>query len=249
MDTTIHTTAQIANVVQLPILAKVPRIRAWRKTQCYNGSSAEGESFRQLRTSITIASHDKPLKPIMITSAEPGEGKSLVSANLAYSLAHLKKKVVIVDTDMRLPTLHKFFKLSNEVGLGNVLGGEATLDDAIRYVDTHKVHVITSGITSSNPADLIGSNEMRALIEQLVDRFDVVLFDSPAFLAVADSAILSTMVEGVLLVVRCSKSQKEHVQSVYNQLVSGNVNLLGIVANSAERNNSYSYYQNSYRKR
>lgn len=246
LDTTIRNTSEVTSLVKLPLLGSVPKIRNAKAAQYFNGNSAEGEAFRLLRTNLAVYNQEKPLKTITITSAEPGEGKSLVAANLAYSLAQQGQQVVVVDGDLRIPTLHTIFNLPNEVGLVDLLSKKVVIEQAVRSLPDKKISVLTSGkLSSHNPADLLSSPELLSVIKELTEKFDAVIIDTPAFLAVADSTIISTLTDGVLMVVRCDKSRKEHVQTAFQQMVDANINLVGTVANSADRNPSYAYYQNA----
>jgi polysaccharide biosynthesis transport protein len=243
LDTKLHTTAQIENITRLPILAQVPTIRSGQHARLYNGTSVEGEIFRLLRTNIAVGSRDKQMKLLMVTSAEPGEGKSMITSNLAYSMGQLKQKVLIIDGDMRLPNVHLIFGIRNDVGLSSVLRKEATLEQAVQFLPDQNVHVLTSGPTPSNPADLLSSAEMTALLEKLTEQYDIVLLDTPAFLAVADSTILATLADGVVLVVRYAKSERDSVRTAQTQLEGAGADLIGVVANGAELKQSYRYYQ------
>jgi capsular exopolysaccharide synthesis family protein len=179
----------------------------------------------------------------MVTSAEPGEGKSLITTNLAYAMGQLNQKVIIVDGDMRLPNVHTIFGIKNEVGLSNVLRKEVRLEQAVQYLPDQHVHVLTSGPTPSHPADLLSSSEMTALLEKLTEQYDIVLLDTPAFLAVADSTILASLADGVVLVVRYAKSERDSVRTAQSKLESAGADLIGVVANGAELKQSYRYYQ------
>jgi capsular exopolysaccharide synthesis family protein len=243
LDTKLHTTEQIESVTKLPILAQVPTIRSGQTARLYNGTSVEGEIFRLLRTNIAVGSRSKQMKLLMVTSAEPGEGKSLITTNLAYAMGQLNQKVLIVDGDMRLPNVHTIFGIKNEVGLSNVLRKEVRLEQAVQYLPDQHVHVLTSGPTPSHPADLLSSSEMTALLEKLTEQYDIVLLDTPAFLAVADSTILASLADGVVLVVRYAKSERDSVRTAQSKLESAGADLIGVVANGAELKQSYRYYQ------
>lgn len=243
LDTRIHTTQQIETITKLPILAQVPTLQN-SDSKLYNGTSVEGEIFRLLRTNISVSSRSKAMKLLMVTSAEPGEGKSVISANLAYTMGQLDQKVIIIDGDMRLPNVHSIFGIKNDVGLSNVLRKEVSVDQAVQYLPDRHIHVLTSGPTPPNPADLLSSSEMLNIIKELTKKFDVVLLDSPAYLAVADSTILATMADAVLLVVRYAKSERESVRSAKSQLQGAGADIIGVVANGAEMRPAYRYYQN-----
>ncbi|NJN19738.1 MAG: polysaccharide biosynthesis tyrosine autokinase, partial [Oscillochloris sp.] len=247
-DNRLHTPDHIAKLVQLPILANIPRIGRRARKGCCNGSTPAGESFRQLRTNLTLLRNGDTPKTIIVTSAEPGEGKTLVAANLAYSLSQLGRRVLVIDADLRLPTLHTIFNVENRVGLGNVLHEQATLEDAVAVSSSHNLHVIPSGSSAANPADLLSSTQFHALLQRLAERYDAVVIDSPAYLAVADANILTRLADAVLFVVRCAWSNRHSVQSAYGQMALADAPLLGVVANGTGRNRSYAYYRKRYSK-
>jgi succinoglycan biosynthesis transport protein ExoP len=242
LDTTLYTTKQITDAAKLSPLGMIPAARRRPGMSIFNSNSPEEEAFRHLRTNLLAFNHDQPLQTLLITSAEPGEGKSTVVANLACSLAKSGRKVIVVDGDMRLPTLHKIFDLSNQVGLSSVLKQEVPINEAVQDTNVPGVQVLTSGPSASNPAELLGSSPMTALMEQLVQQFDMVLLDSPALLAVTDAAVLAPTVDGVVLVVSCAQTREETVAAACQQLVSVKARLVGVVVNRAEQAGSYYFY-------
>jgi capsular exopolysaccharide synthesis family protein len=245
LDTTLYTTEDIETVTELAIIGQIPMTKREQQITFLNGHSAQGESFRRLRTNIFIPDHEVSLQTLLVTSAEPGEGKSTIVANLAYAVAQAGRQVLVIDCDLRLPTLHKIFNLSNEIGLSNVLKQEATLTEAIQASQIPGVQVLTSGPSPAYPAELLGSPHMSALLEQLKQQFDLILLDSPASLAVTDAAVLAPLVDGVLLVVGRAQSRQRAVEAAQQQLTSVKARLVGIVVNRAELFSSYHYY---YRK-
>lgn len=139
--------------------------------------------------------------------------------------------------------MHRIFGLSNDVGLADLLTGKAEIEQAVRYVADKKVSVLTSGKADANPADLLSAPALEAVLDQLAERFDVVVMDSPAYLAVADSTLITTLADGVVFIVRYEKSRKEHVQAAYDQMKQAEINLIGVVANGAEQSRGYQYYR------
>jgi capsular exopolysaccharide synthesis family protein len=224
------------------MLGKIPKIGK-QKATFLNGNSPEGEAFRHLRTNIFAYSRRADLKSLLVTSAEAGEGKSTIIVNLAYTIAQSGRKVVVVDSDLRMPTLHKTFGLANDVGLSNLLRQEATLETALRQTSEPGIAVITSGPLPSNPAELLESSHMATVLAQLHQRYDIVLLDAPAFLAVTDAAVLAPQVDGVLLVVQLAQTRQEAVAEVSQRLATIHARAVGFVVSRAELDTRSTYYQ------
>jgi capsular exopolysaccharide synthesis family protein len=205
--------------------------------------SIAAESYRTLRTNLQYSSFDEEYKVIVVTSSEPGEGKSTTAGNLALSIAQGDKKVALVDCDLRKPSIHKKFELSNTVGLSDVIVGKEDISIVgHRYNDN--LTVLTSGKIPPNPSEMLASKSMKALIDALKSVFDCVILDTPPVQAVTDAQILSTRADGTLLVVRAEKTKKESVLNSVNLLKKVNANIIGTVLNGvdAKRSNYYYYY-------
>ena len=245
LDTTLYTMEQIEEATELSVLGKIPSARKRRQIALFNGNSPQGEAFRRLRTYIFTLDHDAPLQTLLVTSAEPREGKSTIVANLAFTVAQSGRKVIVVDADLRRPTLHKIFDLSNKIGLSSILTQEATLDEAVQDSKIPGVQALTSGPLPPNPAELLGSPQMTALIEQLVQQFDLVVLDTPSLLAVSDVAVLAPAFDGVVLVVGRAQAQRKAVRAARQQLADLKARSIGVVVNRAEQDGRYDYY---YRK-
>lgn len=197
------------------------------------------ESYRTLRTNIQYSSFDKEYRVILVTSSEPGEGKSTTSGNLALSLAQGDKKVILVDCDLRKPSLHKNFKISNLYGLSDVLIGKETLEDASGKKGN--LTILTAGKIPPNPSEMLASNAMTNLIEDLKKDYDYIILDTPPVQAVTDSQILSTKADGTILVVRAEKTKKDSVQNSIGLLRKVNANIIGTVLNGVD-NSRHKYY-------
>jgi capsular exopolysaccharide synthesis family protein len=208
----------------------------------FNGTSLEGEAFRRLRTNLFTLNHDEPLKCLLITSAEPEEGKSTIAANLAFSMAQSGRKVIVVDGHLRLPTLHKIFGLTNRFGLSSVLEGRAMFEEAVQGSEVQGVDVLTSGPLPPNPAELLSSPQMSRLLRDLVSRYDQVLLDTPSFLAVTDAATVASKVDGVVLVVGRAQARQGSVRTASQQLADVHANCIGVVVNRSETDGVYNYY-------
>lgn len=208
--------------------------------------SVAAEAYRILRTNLQFTLPGETLDSIIITSAGPGEGKSTVSANLAVSLAQTGQKVIVVNADLRRPTLHKHFDLGDRVGLTSVLVGQATLEDALQTTKVPGVQVLTAGPMPPNPAELLGSDRMQALIDELETMCDLVIVDAPPVLAVADAGLVSRFVDGCLLVVNVGLTQREAAVSAKEQLDKVGARILGTVVNRVNQGGGYAYYYYYY---
>jgi non-specific protein-tyrosine kinase len=247
LDTTLYTTEQIENATQMATVGQVPASKDNLSiARLGSGHYPQLESFRRLRTNI-LASGPGGSQVVLLTSAKRGEGKSTVSGNLAVTIAQSGREVVVVDCDLRLPTVHKLFDLPNKRGLTNILAGEVSVDEAMQYSAFPRVQVITSGPLPPNPTELLGSQRMLDLIEQLKGIFDFIVLDTPALLSVADAAVLAPGVDNVILVVAQSQTRRGDVQAVRQQLSNVHVKSMEVVVNRAEPNGSYAYYESEAR--
>lgn len=207
--------------------------------------SPAAEAFRTLRTNITFSATDKPIKTLMVTSSIPGEGKSTIISNVAISLAQAGQKVLLVDCDMRRPSLQKILGLTNKTGLTNIMVEDAPFDEVIQSGWVEGLKVITTGPLPPNPAELIGSHKMKALIENLKSKADIILFDAPPVIAVTDAQLLASKLDGVILVVRSGSVSKDLVQKSKELLNNVNGHIVGTVLNRAEyEDKSHYYYYN-----
>ncbi|MFC2036543.1 polysaccharide biosynthesis tyrosine autokinase [Chloroflexota bacterium] len=243
LDTTLYATEQIKKLTELPILGQVPSAGRQDQPVLFNGTSPQGEAFRRLRTNLFSLDHDSSLQTLLVTSAEPREGKSTIVGNLAFAVAQSGRKVIVVDAHLRLPTLHKIFDLSNRVGLSTVLEQKATLDGAVQKAEIPGVHVLTSGPLPVNPAELISSPQMSDLVRQLAQQFDMILLDTPSLLAVTDAAAVSQTVNGVVLVVERGHARQESVRAAREQMADVKVSPVGVIVNRSKQNGIYDYYE------
>ncbi|MEN1968853.1 CpsD/CapB family tyrosine-protein kinase [Lentibacillus sp. N15] len=207
-----------------------------------NPKSPVSEQFRTVRTNLQFASVDEALKTILVTSSGPSEGKSSSIANLAVVYAQQGKKVLLVDADMRKPTVHYTFRLDNLSGLSNYLVGEGALADAISETDVMDLDVITCGPIPPNPSELLGSKKMERFIQEAGESYDVILFDTPPVLAVTDAQILANLCNGSLLIVRSKQTELEPAKKAIDVLQSAKAKFLGVVLNDQEKKESNYYY-------
>jgi len=205
------------------------------------------ESFRSLRTNLQFSGIDAPLKTLLITSASPSDGKSSVAANLATVIAQSDKEVVIIDGDMRRPTMHKVFKLSNRLGLSDYfIRTPDKMTGVVKKTAVNGLSIITSGSLPPNPSELLASTKMQDVINLLTKHFDMVILDSPPLLAVTDALILAKSVDGVILVIDPKKTKRGAIQQAVEQLKRLDARLLGIVLNNIKVKRSSYYYNREY---
>lgn len=205
--------------------------------------SIVAEQFRTVRTNIQFSMIDQDLKTLVITSAGPGAGKSLIAANLATTFGSEDYRVLLVDADLRKPTVHETFRLKNSTGLTTLLmNRRSKLTDMIYKTATEGLYLLTSGPIPPNPADLLGSNRMDALVKEMKDTFDLVIFDMPPLLPVTDAQVMAGKVGGVIFVVLMNGVKKEEVQQAKEMLEMADANVLGAIFNQAENAGAGYYY-------
>ncbi len=208
--------------------------------------SMVSEAFRMLRTNLQFVGVDKPLKKIVITSSNPREGKSVVAANLAISIASTGSKVLLIGADLRRPRVHKLFFLENYKGLSSLLAGDLKMDDVANETPVENLYVITSGPIPPNPAEILGSAKMNQFIEKASSVYDMIIFDSPPVNTVADASILSSIADGVILVVEAGVTAREAAILAKEQLEKINARILGVVLNKAKQSSEGYYYYYYY---
>lgn len=208
-----------------------------------NPKSIVSEQFRTLRTNVNFSMPDHELRTLLFTSASPGEGKSTVAANTAVVFAQEGKKVLLIDADMRKPTVHYTFHMTNTLGLSNLLTRQATLFEATKISDVDNLDVVTCGPIPPNPAELLGSKTMGKLIEEMKEHYDVIIFDAPPVLSVTDGQILSNQCEGTILVLSAGQTEKESISKAKDALDSAQANIIGAVLNNFELGKEHGYYQ------
>lgn len=210
----------------------------------YDPKSPISEQYRTIRTNILYSSVDEEIRSLMVTSSGPGEGKSTTTANLAVVFAQQGKTVLLVDADLRKPTVHYTFKLENTIGLTTILTNQTKLMDAVNKTDESNLYILSSGPIPPNPSELLGSKAMLNFMEQALEEFDLVIFDTPPVLAVTDAQILGNICQGSVLVVSSGKTEKDSLVKTKELLTATNGKLLGVVLNNkkADKKGSYYYY-------
>jgi capsular exopolysaccharide synthesis family protein len=203
-----------------------------------------------LRTNLQFAAVEHALTTLMVTSPGPSEGKSMTASNLAVTLAQSGRRVILLDSDLHRPRVHRVFGLRNNAGVTTALieEGNRNLDDLLQDTSTPLLQVLTSGPIPPNPSELLGSTRMRQLLADLLNRSDIVVLDSPPVTALADAAILSAQVDGVLLVLDAGKTRREMARRALEALRRVQGRVIGAVLNRMPTSGSgyYYYYQYNY---
>lgn len=204
-------------------------------------TSIISEQFRTIRTNLKFALPNLSCKTILVTSSIPGEGKTTNAANIAIVFAQEGKKVLLVDADMRKPTMHYTFELLNISGLSRVLIQHDTLSEAIQETFIEGLFVLTSGPIPPNPVELLASEMMDTLIEKMIAYYDVIIFDTPPVNSVTDAQILANKTDGALLIVNTGVVEKSSVVKAKNSLLVAQAKILGVVMNN------YTLQKNQYK--
>jgi non-specific protein-tyrosine kinase len=203
--------------------------------------SPASEAYRTLRTNLSFYSLDKPLRTLVVTSPAAGEGKSTTIANLAVTMAQSGRRTILVDTDLRRPTLHELFDLQMAPGLTNLVMEEVG-DLPLQRTPVENLWLLSSGPKPPNPADLLGAARMDQIITQLMDKADMVLFDAPPVMAAADAAILGAKVDGVLLIIQAGKTRRDHSERARELLEKAKVRIVGAALTNAPKDSSMGEY-------
>ncbi|MDQ0848584.1 capsular exopolysaccharide synthesis family protein [Arthrobacter sp. B3I9] len=237
LDRNIRTETDLRKTTGLPLLAGITEHAAGRllgaAPSVLDGSGAE--AFRKLRTNLQFAGVNRPMRSIVVTSASAGEGKSTVALNLAMTVAKGGRKVILVDADLRLPSVATATGIEGEIGLTTVLVGTSGLDESIQYWGQDGLALLASGPLPPNPSELLGSAAMSNLIEELQTKFDLIIVDSPPILPVADASVLTRSTDSVLLVVGTKKVTQHSLSKAIDQLNFVDANILGVVQNRIPR--------------
>ncbi|CAI3361792.1 CpsD/CapB family tyrosine-protein kinase [Enterococcus cecorum] len=208
-----------------------------------NPNSPISEQYRTVRTNLQFAvAGDQPLRSMAVVSSGPGEGKSTSSANLAVVFAQAGRRVLLVDADMRKATVHKTFGLSNEVGLSNLVSGQQSASSVIQPSGVDNLSVMTAGPIPPNPAELLNSHRMNVVIEELYQMFDLIVFDLPPVMTVADGLIMASKTDGTVVVIREGVTRKDSIIEAKNRLIQAKARILGVIYNGVEQMNESSYY-------
>ncbi|MFA4886250.1 MAG: CpsD/CapB family tyrosine-protein kinase [Desulfotomaculaceae bacterium] len=209
--------------------------------------SSIAEAFRTMRTNLSFAATDQPLKVILVTSAGPADGKTTISTNLAVVLAQAGMRVLLMDCDLRKPVLHKYFDTNNQHGVTNLLVQNLEMRDVVRDTPVEGLSLLVSGPIPPNPSELLGSQKMKDILERAAGLYDMVIVDAPPVLAVTDAAVLAPQVDGVILVVKSGETRIDMIKDTKSQLEKVNAHILGVVLNEVKINSDDYHYYYYYR--
>jgi len=261
LDDTVKSLDDVDRYIHLPTLALIPAARSDKRLRDGEAPAAGAstalamvedvrshvaESYRHLRTSLLLSSAGQAPKTILVTSSQPSEGKTTTAINTAFMLAQTGAEVLIIDCDLRRPRLHSNFNISNVRGLTNHLSGELPLDEVIQPFEKQpNLKLLPSGPIPPNPAELLGSEQMRQLLTTLGERFAHIIVDSPPAVSFTDASILSTFVDGVILVIHSGRSSRAVVRRAKQQLLDVGAHIFGIVLNNVKLD-THGYYYGGY---
>src|SRR6185369_9194082 len=252
VDDTVKTADDVERYGRMPTLAVVPDTSiamepaAWWLRLSGRGPASSGpaivvrgaprpactDAYRELRTALMLSRPGGPPRTLLVASGADAEGKTLTAANLAVAFSKVARSVLLVDADLRRPSCHRLFGLKSTPGLAELLTGQCTLDDVLQPVEG--LSVLPAGATPPNPTELLGSGEMRMLLTEVASRFDYVVIDSPAAFGVADATVLSTVVDGVLVVARGGRTRRRHLRTLRSRLARARAPIVGVVLNGGD---------------
>ncbi|MBW5448349.1 polysaccharide biosynthesis tyrosine autokinase [Cohnella sp. CFH 77786] len=204
----------------------------------FNPSSPVSETYRTLRTNVQFAAIDQPIRTLAVSSTHSGDGRTTTAANLAVSFAQEGKKTLLIDGDLRKPSLHQMFMIPNRSGLSDALIGERPSLSYVQETSTPGLNVMTTGTLPANPADVLSSRKMRSMLDEFKQHFDVILFDTPPVLAVADGLIVASFCDGVILVLNEGKTKHASAQKAMQYFGHAKARVLGVVLNNLKRKRS-----------
>jgi len=250
LDDTIKDPKEIDELLEIPVLGVIPHFRKEEQILLTEAApkSRVAEAFRTTRSNLSFVSVDQPARALLVTSASAGEGKTFMATNLAITIARGGKEVILVDTDLRRPGLHKVFDIDNTEGVSSVLVGARDLDGVLKSTDIEGLRIVPSGPLPPNPVELLASDRMAQLCELLVSRADFVLYDSPPAIMVSDAATLASRLDGVILVVEQGGPSRKLVTDCRDLLIRAHGRIVGAVLNkmSREAGRYYYYYYHYY---
>ena len=207
-----------------------------------NPKSPISEQYRTLRTNIQFSGVDKKIKSLLITSSEAGAGKSMTAANLAIVYAQQGLKTLLIDADLRKPTVHYTFRLDNLNGLSNALIEGASFETIAQANEIENLDVIPSGPVPPNPSELLSSNQFKKILAEAYEKYDMIIVDSPPMLAVTDAQILATLVDGTVIVARSGMTEIDELKEAVGLIKNVQGNLLGTVLNDVDKDTAGDYY-------
>ena len=258
LDTRVHGVPQIEAIMQMPSLALIPRAKrsgveagaatsaAQRNINVLNQPKSQfAESFRSLQTSLMLSTAGQPPQFILFTSATPSEGKTTTATNLAVVMAQGEARVLLIDADLRRPSIHHRFGVTSKVGLSTLLAGTSRLEDTVQHIpEVPNLDILPSGPVPPFPTEMLGSEAMRQIMEKFAETYTYIVIDSPPILSVTDAVILGRIVDAVVLVVRHGRANKNVLRRARDLLVRSGAPLAGLVLNAIDLKSPeyYGYY-------
>ncbi|WP_300681127.1 polysaccharide biosynthesis tyrosine autokinase [Nocardioides sp.] len=244
LGTRLRNAEEISQVTSAAILGSIPRLATSGSAAvtAYSPRSIAAESYRRLQTNLQFLDVSAPVRSLVVTSALGGEGKSMTSINLALAIAEKGQRVLLVDADMRKPSIAEYCHLEQAVGLTTVLIGKAALHEVVQPWGHPTLEVLTSGSTPPNPSQLIDSIAMHQLLGDALDSYDVIIFDAPPLLPVSDGAVLARLTDGALVVAGCHQLRRHQLVEALATLETVGARCLGVVANRTRSRTTSSYY-------
>ena len=263
LDNTLKTQADVEQFLGVPVLGLVPVIGTMHEPTemladdlrqrdlgvFLDPKSVAAECCRSIRTNILFMSPDRPIRTMVITSPSPQEGKTTTAINLGVTMAEAGGRVLLVDTDMRRPRLHRSFGVGNQLGISTVIVGKATLEEAIRHTDVPNLDVLTCGPVPPNPSELLHTDRFAAVLADCAKLYDRVILDSPPTSAVTDPAVLGNLVDGVVLIIKAGETTRDSAIHARRQLMSAKARVVGVIVNAIDFSNpayGYEYYYRNY---
>ena len=238
LDHTLKTEVDIETRLNLPVIGVISKLSKRtpepQRLIINNEQTIFSEQYRTIRTNIEYAEIKNELKTIMVTSVNPGDGKSLTAANLAIAFAQEGRRVLLLDADLRGPNVHNLFKADNHRGLSTIISGKATLDQVVTKTKVDNLSILTSGPASPDPTKIFASKDMGSLLEILNQQFDLVILDVPSILSVSDAQILAKYCDAATIVVSSAETEIEQAQKAKKIIESTNTKLLGVILNKKD---------------
>lgn len=211
-----------------------------------NRRSAISEGYRNLRANIQFSSWNHHLHVIAVTSTQAGEGKTTTISNLAVAYAQEGKRVLLIDADLRHPSIQEMFDVTNRTGLSNILANQCSCDEVVRITEIENLSIVTAGPTPPNPTELLSSGKLHEAVAGWKEDFDMILIDTSPIMAVADGLIVASISDGVILVVNAGKVKRQYIQKSKERLESVKAQILGVVLNNKKFNKSEAHQYNYY---
>ena len=252
IDNKMRNAADVEELMQLPVLGLTPQLSSKEgslpKLTHLFPLSAVAESYRILRTNILFELRDTPFKTLMVATGRPGQGATTTICNLAIALAQIGRKIILIDADMRRPSLHNFFDVPNEIGLSTLLQGKCNLTDAFQPTEIDNLIVMPAGPQPMNPSELLGSDRMQEIVNMLKEHCDLVLFDTPSTIVFSDGPMLASWIDAVIMVISANQAPRGTEVQTRDLLRKARANILGVVVNrmSVEMVDSCRYYKHYY---